>query len=266
MVTDNQLQWRRECDSSSTFHKASLQLIMQDPLKRNKAFKESYLSCQAHKKYLTPYNVETLMTSLQQLREQTVSKSSSSTSKKPRSQECSFVDSYLQSALPTVSNKPLITENKPWSKGGRISERLTLGESSSPQCKERVERGGLLGASLSWEKPSISTNTGIMRPLPSISHESGPAIADRPHSSSGYSSTCSRTSTSMHEMRGNTKASLRPDFSKLLEMPRLEPSIIQSLTKPCTDPATWWVTKSLCMYSTCLHPKVSHKYSNFKNL
>ena len=213
---------------------------MQDPLKRNKAFKESYLSCQAHKKYLTPYNVETLMTSLQQLREQTVStsKSSSSTSKKPRSQECSFVDSYLQSALPTVSHKPLITENKPWMKGGRVgvSERLSLAE-SSPRYKEREERGGLLGASLSWEKPSISTSTGILKPLPSISHESGPT-ADRPHSSSGYSS-CSRTSTSMHEMRGNTRASLRPDFHKLLEMPRLEPSIIQSLTKPCTDPATW---------------------------
>uniref|UniRef100_A0A1X7VMI8 Uncharacterized protein n=1 Tax=Amphimedon queenslandica TaxID=400682 RepID=A0A1X7VMI8_AMPQE len=231
---------------------------MQDPLKRNKAFKESYLSCQAHKKYLTPYNVETLMTSLQQLREQTVStsKSSSSTSKKPRSQECSFVDSYLQSALPTVSHKPLITENKPWSKGGRISERLSLGESSTPRCKEGEERGGLLGASLSWEKPSMSTNTGILRPLPSISHESGPAIADRPHSSSGYSS-CSRTSTSMHEMRGNTRASLRPDFRKLLEMPRLEPSIIQSLTKPCSDPATWlsgctWNTESKSSEQTSL--------------
>lgn len=198
---------------------------MQDPLKRNKAFKESYLSCQAHKKYLTPYNVETLMSSLQHLREQTVKVSSSS--KKLRPAECSFVDSYLQSALPTVSHKPLITEAKPWQKvrgqlGGRFDGSI---------CTSNKQGGGeivgILGTLPSREKPIMNE---LMKPLPLLSD-------DRPQSSSGYSSS-SRT-TSVSDIRGNNRAAFRPELYKLLEMPPLEPSIVQSLTKPCsTDDIT----------------------------
>lgn len=72
---------------------------MQDPLKTNKAFKEAYLSYHAHKRYLTPLNVDRLVSSLHQIKLQQDTHQESSL----------FVDSYLQQTLPTLNDVPLIS-------------------------------------------------------------------------------------------------------------------------------------------------------------
>lgn len=114
---------------------------MQDPLKNNKAFKESYLSYQAHKKYLTPYNVDSLVYSLHQIKEQ----AAASTDR----QECGFVDTYIQSTLPSVIHKPLVAEVKPWMKhtdtlpsshsSGVFLRHSTISESKS--CEKPLLKG-----------------------------------------------------------------------------------------------------------------------------
>lgn len=71
---------------------------MQDPLKTNKAFQEAYLSYHAHKRYLTPLNVDSLVCSLHQIKLQ-----------QDKHQESSlFVDSYLQQTLPALNGVPLV--------------------------------------------------------------------------------------------------------------------------------------------------------------
>lgn len=156
---------------------------MQDPLKSNKAFKESYLSYQAHKRFLTPYNVDTLVTSLHQIREQAFS---SPKDRRLRSQDCGFVDSYLQSTLPTVTHKPLVAEVKPWMK---LS-------SNPPHLIAKTERKPLR-TEAHWKEPSTSVEGKRFEKLHPTDHK------------------------------------FRPEMYRLLEIPALEPSIVQSLmTKP----------------------------------
>lgn len=82
---------------------------MQD-LKTSKQLRDTYYQLSSsyqsssHKHYLTPYNVETLVSCLHQIRDQQTTYNSR------QQKNCSFVDSYINTTLPTVAS---MTDHRP---------------------------------------------------------------------------------------------------------------------------------------------------------